>query len=105
MAFPPKLVTPLLGNTVLFMKSTYTLEDKTIYSPYTTVEFRKESTDEGNTVVLYLCGEVETDLKETALVIMNNVCTLTGAPNARIRPVNIIPNNIPTGEREWEMAH
>ena len=87
------------------MKNTYTLVDRTIDSPFTMVEFRKESTDEGNTVFLYLYGEIETEMKEAALVIMNKACTLTGAPNARIHPVNTIRDDTPTEDREGEMAN
>ena len=38
-------------------------------------------------------------------MIMNNACTLTRTPNARILPVNIIPHNTPTNKREGEMTH
>ena len=69
------------------------------------VKFRKVSTYEGNTVVLYLYGEFETDTKEAALGIMDNACMLTGPPIARIQPGNTTLNNTPTDKREGDMAH
>ena len=38
------------------LKSTFTLQDRTIDSPYTAATFREEITDEGNTVALFLYG-------------------------------------------------
>ena len=62
-----------------FMNSTYIMEDMTVDSPVMLVEFREESIDVGNTVVLYLYGEIEIEMKEAALVIMNKACMLPGA--------------------------
>ena len=87
-----------------FMKSTYTLADMIIDSPFTMVEFREESTYEGNTVVLYLYGESEIETKEAALVITNKACMLIGPPHARILPLNTMPDGTLTDDREEETA-
>ena len=73
------------------VKSIFTLEDMTIDSPYTATTFSEETTDEGNTVVLFLYGKYAKDMKEAVQVIIEKACVLTGAPNAQIRPATATP--------------
>ena len=67
------------------LKSTFTLQDRMIDSPYTAATFSEETTDEGNTVALFSYGQDEKNMKEAAQVIIENACALTWAPNTQIR--------------------
>ena len=48
------------------LKSTFTLQDMTIDSPYTASTLSEETTDGGNTIALFLYGLDFKDTKEAA---------------------------------------
>ena len=68
------------------LRSTYTLEEDIIDSPFTAANFSKVPTDGGTTIVLFLYGLDAKQMNDSAHIIMNHAGHITGAPHLRIRP-------------------
>ena len=68
-------------------KSTYTLDDNIIDSPFTAAKFSEEITDGWNKMIaLLLYGQDTKQTKEAAKIIIKHACDITGALNLCIKP-------------------